>query len=145
MPRIHLERRKMGDELRRMFDLLERQTRASGEPAECTPPVDVLESAGAVEVLVDLPGVASDRIQIALAAGTLLIAGAKHASVCSHADAKFHLAERAFGRFAQAIRIGGAIDAGRARATFGAGVLRIVMPRIDERRGREIRIPIGTD
>jgi HSP20 family molecular chaperone IbpA len=58
------------------------------------------------------------------------------------ADAAFHLAERGFGRFARAVRLAGAFDAGRARATLNAGELRVVLPRIDERRGSEIRIPI---
>ena len=76
--------------------------------------------------------------------GTLLIAGTKRVSACGHTDAAFHLAERAFGRFARAIRIGGAVDAGRARVTLSAGELRITVPRIEERRGREIRLPIET-
>jgi HSP20 family molecular chaperone IbpA len=64
--------------------------------------------------------------------------------VCSHGNAAFHLAERTFGRFARAVRISGAVDAGRARATLQTGELRVVIPRIDERRGQEIRIPIET-
>jgi len=37
------------------------------------------------------------------------------------------------------------VDAGRARATLRKGELRVVFPRIEDRRGRQIRIPIGTD
>jgi HSP20 family molecular chaperone IbpA len=55
------------------------------------------------------------------------------------------MAERTFGRFARAVRIGGAVDAGKARATLVKGELRIVFPRIEERRGGQIRIAIGTD
>jgi HSP20 family protein len=144
MPRIYLERRSMGDDLKRLFDLLDSQARASGEPGECTPPVDVIETAAAVEIIVDLPGVSTDQVHLVVSRGTLLIAGTKRVSACSHSDAAFHLAERAFGRFARAVRIGGAVDAGRARATLEAGELRVVVPRIDERRGREIRIAIET-
>ena len=144
MPRIYLERRNMGDELKRLFDLLDGQARASGEPGECTPPLDVIESASAVEIIVDLPGVGRDQVQLAFARGTLLVAGTKRPSACSHHDAAFHLAERTFGRFARAVRIGGAVDAGGARATLESGELRVVVPRIEDRRGREIRIPIET-
>ena len=41
-----------------------------------------------------------------------------------------HVAERAFGRFGRAIRISGAVDVGRARATLRHGELRVVLPRI---------------
>lgn len=144
MPRIYLERREMGEELRRLFDLLDSEARASAPPGECNPPVDVLESADQIEVVMDVPGVTGDEVHVVFARGTLLVAGIKKASVCAHSDAAFHLAERAFGRFIRAIRIAGAVDAGRARATLSAGELRIVVPRIADRRGREIRIAIET-
>lgn len=144
MPRIYLERREMGEELRRLFDLLDGQTKASAPPGECSPPVDVVESPTHVEVVVDVPGLAPGDVQVVFARGTVLVAGIKRPAGCSHRDAAFHLAERAFGRFARAIRISGAVDAGRARATLTAGELRIVVPRIDDRRGREIRITVET-
>lgn len=134
----------MGEELRRLFDLLESQTGAAGPPGECNPPADVIESPTEVEVIIDLPGVARENVHIVFARGSVLVAGVKRASVCSHSDAAFHLAERTFGRFARAIRVAGAVDAGRARATLISGELRIVVPRIAERRGREIRIAIET-
>lgn len=144
MPRIYLERREMGEELRRLFDLLDSEARASAPAGECNPPVDVVESATEVEVLVDLPGVTSEHVHVVFARGTLMVAGIKRPSVCSHDDATFHLAERAFGRFVRAIRIAGAVDGGRVRATLSAGELRVVVPRIAERRGREIRVAIET-
>lgn len=145
MPRIFLERRDLSDDLRKLFDLLNGEAQAAGGAGECDPPLDVIESAGAIELVMDLPGVDRDHLQVLFARGTVLIAGTKRPAACSHHDAAFHLAERAFGRFARAVRITGAVDAGRARATLASGELRIVLPRIDERRGREIRIAIETD
>ena len=144
MPRIYLERRDLNDDLRQLFDLLNGEAQAAGAPGECHPPLDVIESAASIELVMDLPGVEPDRLQVLFARGTVLIAGTKTPAVCGHSDATFHLAERAFGRFARAVRIAGAVDAGRAHATLGNGELRIVLPRIDERRGREIRISIET-
>jgi HSP20 family protein len=144
MPRIYLERREMGDELRRLFDLLDGEWQAKGGTGECNPPVDVVESPAAVDIVVDLPGVPRDAVQIVFARGTVLIAGTKVARGCAHKDAAFHLAERAFGRFARVVRIGGAVDAGAARATMTSGELRVSFPRIEDRRGRQIRIPVET-
>jgi len=42
--RIFLERRDLGDEARRLFDLLERE-HVVGTAGECVPPLDVLETA----------------------------------------------------------------------------------------------------
>jgi HSP20 family protein len=142
MARIYLERREMNDELRRLVDLLDTDVQAAGVAGECAPPFDVLESASAVEIVMDVPGVDQDALQIIFSRGMVLIAGVKRASLCRHADAAFHLAERAFGRFARGVRISGAVDAGRAKATLVAGELRIVLPRLSDRRGGQIIIPI---
>jgi HSP20 family protein len=132
----------MPDDLRRLFDLLDDEARSTAPPGECTPPADIVESAGSIEITMDLPGVTTDQLTIMFSRGTLLVSGIKKPRACNHADAAFHLAERAFGRFTRAFRIAGAVDAGAARATLSAGELRIVVPRIADRRGREIRIAV---
>jgi HSP20 family protein len=145
MSRIYLERRELGEELRRLFDLLDGESVAAGGTGECNPPVDVIDSPTSIALVMDLPGVPLASVQVVLARGTVLIAGTKLPAGCGHRDAAFHLAERTFGRFARIVRLAGAVDGGRARATLKAGELRIDLPRIEDRRGRQIRIPIGTD
>jgi HSP20 family protein len=134
----------MGEDVRRLLDLLEH--RSSPDAAgECAPPLDVVETTAGLEIVMDLPGVPPDTVQVVFARNTLVIAGQKRPAACGDREAAFHLAERAFGRFARAVRLTGAYDAGAARATLASGELRVVLPRIDERRGREIRIPVRTD
>jgi HSP20 family protein len=140
--RIFLERRDLGEEARRLLDLLAGERGAGGFAAECAPPVDVVETANSVEIVVDLPGVVVDDVQVAFGRGVVVIGGRKLPPGCEHPEAAFHLAERSFGTFARAVRLNGAFDAGRATATLTAGELRIVLPRIEERRGRELRIPV---
>lgn len=116
-----------------------------GDPAgaaECAPPLDVLETAAGVELILDLPGVALTEIRIVLSQGMLIVTGRKLPGGCADRHAAFHLAERSFGRFARAVRLAGAVDAGRAQATLIAGELRITLPRIDERRGRDRHIAV---
>jgi HSP20 family protein len=110
--------------------------------AECSPPLDVVETTQGLEVVIDLPGVPASSLEIVLADNVLVIAGEKLPAVCEHADAGFHIAERGFGRFRRAVRIEGAYDGGRAAATLARGELRVVLPRIEERRGAPIRIPV---
>lgn len=145
MPRIYLEHRSMGDDWRRLVDLLEGQGDGPAPAGEFAPPVDVIETAEAIEIVADLPGLAPEQIHLLFARGQLTIAGLKRPPACRHADAAFHLAERGFGRFARTVRLSGAVDVGRARATLKAGELRVVIPRITERRGGAITIPLETD
>lgn len=116
---------------------------ATGDVAgECTPPMDVMEVTGGVEVLVDVPGLKASDLRIVFTRGMLVIAGRKLPAGCPHKEAAFHLAERSFGRFVRAVRLTGAVDASRASATLGGGELRVRLPRVAERRGRAIPIPL---
>lgn len=136
---------EMAADVARLFDDLDRALRPS-RPAPtgtCTPAVDVIERDGAFEVVVDLPGVTARDVRVLIKGGTLLLAGEKGpCDLPDRASATFHLVERGFGRFARAIPLAGATDASRATARFEDGELRIVIPKIVERRGREIVVPI---
>jgi HSP20 family molecular chaperone IbpA len=57
-------------------------------------------------------------------------------------DAAYHLVERDFGRFARAVRLSGAFDIARARATLDLGELTVILPKLLERRGRAHRVPV---
>jgi HSP20 family protein len=109
--------------------------------AECTPPLDVLDTPAGLEVFIDLPGVPAAGLHVAVTGNVLLIAGEK-LPPSAEDKAGFHLAERGFGRFARTIRLEGAYDIAHASASLVAGELRITLPRLEERRGREIRIPV---
>ena len=135
MARVYVERRELPAELLRLLD-------ASPVAAECTPPLDIIETDAAIEAILDIPGVPQDAVEIVFSGNVLLVTGRKLPGACEHRDAAFHIAERSFGRFARAIGVDGAFDAGRAAATLSDGELRIVLPRLAERRGEQIRIPI---
>jgi HSP20 family protein len=134
----------LSQEVRRLFDDLargrpERRPYVSGE---CSPTLDVLETEQAVEIVVDVPGIHRDGLRVLVKNAVVLIVGEKERAEPSRTPTSFHLVERDFGRFARAVRIHTAIDASRVRATLANGELRVVLPKLVERRGREILVPI---
>jgi HSP20 family protein len=146
--RIDLERRDNFaevDDLESILDELRDLADATGPSAPCSVALDVVETAGAIEVVMDLPGVATADLTVVFVRGTLAIVGKKHGGICRHHDAVFHLVERASGRFARAVRIEGPFDAARADATLRNGELRVTLPRIEDHRGAEVRIPVRAD
>jgi HSP20 family protein len=135
----------LAEDVRRLFEDLatRRPDRRHVVAGECIPLVDVLETGRNVEIVLDLPGVSSDALRIVIKSGVVLIVGEKERSEPSkRAPASFHLVERDFGRFARAVRIHSPIDATAARAWLSNGELRIVIPRVQERRGHPIHVPI---
>ena len=71
----------MNEDLRRLVDVLEAGVDASGVAGECAPPFDVIESAEAIEVVMDIPGVERDSLQVVFSRGMLVLAGIKRASL----------------------------------------------------------------
>jgi HSP20 family protein len=140
------EVRELNDEVARLFEDLDRTRPTPHSPhGHCSPTLDVMQSDASVEVVVDLPGVAADRLRVLLKGGVLVLVGEKPSPyTAERADGTFHLVERGFGRFARAVRIDGAIDGGATRAVLSGGELRVIVPRIPERRGREILVAVTT-
>jgi len=108
---------------------------------ECQPPLDVFETDQAVEILIDVAGITKDAVRVLFRSGIVIVAGEKAPPAGNQSHA-FHLVEREFGRFVRAVRLNGAFDIARSRATLVDGELTIVLPKVAERRGQahEIRI-----
>jgi HSP20 family protein len=130
------------DEVRRVFLELGRTFGLESLAGECTPPIDVYETDETLEIVVDLPGVGADALRVIVKGGTVLVVGEKAARL-ARGESSFHLVERGCGRFARSVRFTQACDAARARAAMKDGELRISIPKIADRRGRSIQIPIA--
>jgi HSP20 family protein len=143
--RIFFHRHDFDRDMQRFLAWLDDADAPDRAEVEHRPPIDVIETADAINVIADLPGVSASSVRLVVTGGTLVIAGRKSPPVCQHASATFHLAERSFGRFAYGIRVAVAIDAARATATLTAGELHVTLPRIEERRGHEREIAIQSD
>jgi len=129
------------DDIRRVFLELGRTFGAESLVGECSPPIDVFETDDALELTVDLPGVEPAAVRVLMKADAVLVVGEKTARR-GRRESTYHLVERGFGRFARAVRLGRACDAEKARATLAHGELRLSIPKIDDRRGRTIQIPV---
>jgi HSP20 family protein len=132
---------ELTEDARQLLAELDREVPGAAQTnTDCRPPVDVIETSSGLEVVVDVPGVPADSLRVAIRRNTLLIVGAKLTTIPD--AARYHLAERSYGRFARVVRLDGAFDAARTRARAAAGQLRITLPRLDDRRGRILRIPV---
>jgi len=131
----------LADEVRRVFLELGRTFGLESLAGECAPPIDVYETDEALEIAVDLPGVSPEALRVVIKGGTVLIVGEKPARR-AQGESSFHLVERGFGRFARSVRFTQACDAANARATLADGELRVSIPKIADRRGRSIKVPV---
>lgn len=133
---------EFADDVRRTFLQLGLTYGDESLAGQCSPALDVYERDESVEIVVDLPGVDLGSLRVAFKRDAVLIVGHK-APRRPGTELTFHLVERDFGRFVRVVRVGRACDASRARARLGAGELHISLPKILERRGQTISIPIS--
>lgn len=135
-------------DVRRLFEELARQRpeRRHQLTGECLPLLDVFETVDAFDLLLDLPGVPASNLRILVKSGVVIVAGEKdRPDQSARGHASFHLVERDFGRFARAVRVHAAIDAANATATLRDGELRVRLPKLNERRGQAIMVPVTSD
>lgn len=95
------------------------------------PSVDVVDSDQAVEVVVDLPGVDADDLDIQATGSTLVIKGEKKAEY-DREERHLQIVERAFGSFTRAIPLAFQINQEAVEASFDNGVLTITITKPDD-------------
>jgi HSP20 family protein len=138
---------ELGDlagDIERLFADIE-QSAGCCDLGECRPLLDVVETDETIDVVVDLPGVASTAVRVLLKRDLLVVAGHKPRGDAAFANSPhFHLVERVFGRFARVVRLNSPFDGSRASARLEGGELRVVLPKIHDRRGQSISIDVTT-
>lgn len=122
-------------ELDRLFE--EVMKLAAGEPraGECQPGLDVVESADEVAVLVEVPGVAREDLEVAVEGRTVVVSGRKRLAR-PEGVVRFHRVEREEGRFERRIQLLPPVDTQRGRARTEGGLLIVELPKVQEKRAR---------
>jgi len=102
------------------------------------PPVNVWESADAVYVELEVPGVKSDQLEISVVGDRLSIKVDRASA--QEGDAVFHRRERPVGSFSRVVRLPGPVEANAVEAELQSGVLLIKLPKAPEARPRKINV-----
>jgi HSP20 family protein len=103
------------------------------------PAVDISESADALALSVELPGMKKEDVQITLENNVLTIAGERKFEK-DVKEENYHPIERAYGSFARSFTVPGNLRHDQIQASFDSGVLTITLPKADEAKPRKISI-----
>jgi len=138
---LHEELMHAWQELERLFARLG-LPHENASPAESwTPCVDVFEADGALNVVMEVPGLNPESLHVSWSSGRLTVSGERRERRASGAVG-FLCMERPHGRFTRTVALDVPVDARRAQARLHSGLLTVVLPRLDDRRGRETVIPV---
>jgi HSP20 family protein len=93
----------------------------------------------ALHVLLELPGVHSDSVSLAVAGRSLTVSGTRERLIVP--GARYQQMEIEYGAFERRIELGEDVDPARGSARYERGVLRIVLP-LAERVAEQTKIAI---
>ncbi len=115
----------------RMWDTFLSKLRASelsGEPIGFIPDVDIVETSQDLRILVSVPGVLEEDIEITVSGDNLTIRGQRESPYDSR---RSRLREWRYGFFERTLRLPGRIDVDKIRVGYEAGVLTIVVAKCE--------------
>jgi HSP20 family protein len=114
------------------------------------PPTEIFETDDALVLTAELPGMEKKDVDIVVEDGVLIVRGEKIEEKVDGPPAapapdvrKFHLVERSYGSFQRAFTLPRTIDTTKITADFEKGVLKVIMPKIEEAKIKGRKIPIG--
>lgn len=102
------------------------------------PEVDILETARAITLLVDMPGVAADGVNINLRDGVLTLDG--NVRPWEAPGASDVLVEFAIGKYYRQFSLPEHIDQDKIEAKLEDGVLKLHLPKLEKAQPRQITV-----
>ncbi len=105
-----------------------------------TPPIDIYETAEGLVLQADLPGVASESLELQIQNNKLSLYGKVSSSVPP--DARLIHQEYQVGHFLRSFILSDEVDHERISAKLNQGVLEVVLPRLPKPEPRRIQIQI---
>ena len=107
--------------------------------AEFSPAVDVTETAEAVVVKAEVPGMDAKEINISVTGDVLTIKGEKK-SEREEKEENYHLVERRYGSFSRSLALPAGVDMDKIEAKYDKGVLTVTCPKKEEVKPKPIEI-----
>ncbi|SHH21040.1 Hsp20/alpha crystallin family protein [Massilia sp. CF038] len=103
-----------------------------------TPPVDVIEDAGGITLLADIPGVSRENLHLRLEAHSLTIEGALSLDIPQDMQSRY--AEVRHQHYERTFALSRDLDGAQATAELAQGVLKIRIPKTQQAAPRKIPV-----
>ena len=129
------------DRMNRLFENAGRGWTAE-EPAATTtwsPAVDIFETEGEIVVKAELPGIDRKDIVLHMENNVLTLRGERRLEKETKEE-NYHRIERSYGGFSRSFTIPTTVDEQNIRADYKDGILKIVLPKKEQVKPKQIKI-----
>lgn len=138
-----LEVARIQSEINRLFETLLRLRDGNAAGGAWSPGVDVSESATHLVAEAELPGVDPKSLELTAQGGNLTFKGVRLQSAARRGEGVEILHdEREYGPFETTVPLSAPVNTHAARAVVVRGVLRVELPKVPNRRGQAVTIPV---
>jgi HSP20 family protein len=136
--------RRFEDLFRRPFSLMEPSwwpRLRMPEMEEVSPKVDIFEEGDNFVVKAEIPGLKKEEIEVNLTGDMITISGEKKKE--EKVEKKdYYRVERSYGSFTRSFRLPKEVQTDKAKATFKDGVLEVKVPKTEEAKKKEKKVPV---
>lgn len=105
------------------------------------PVVDIFENHDEVVVKAELPGLNVKNIHLWLENNVLTLRGERHFEKETKEE-DYHRIECEYGTFARSLALPTAVDGDKVRAEYKDGILKVVLPKKEERKSTSIKVTV---
>ena len=105
------------------------------------PSLDVSETKNDIVVKAELPGMDPKDIDISLSDGSLVLKGEKKHEK-EEKEENYHFVERSYGSFVRSVHLPAEVKHDKISASYKNGVLKVVLPKSEESKKKEIKIKV---
>jgi len=133
---------QLREQVNRLFE--QNLARTGREPVSTrtwAPVVDIEETADALVLHAELPGIKPEEIAIQIESDTLTIRGERKLEQEAN-DRQYVRIERAYGAFMRTFTLGVPVKQAEVKASYHDGVLEIILPKAEEVKPKQIQIQV---
>jgi HSP20 family protein len=128
-------------ELDRLFDSSFAPVfRAPGSFNRWAPALDLYQDKDQFTMIVELPGLKKEDIELSLHDGILTVSGERKQEKKGEEG---YRGERFFGRFQRSVTLPASVDGNKVKATYQDGILKVVLPKAEEAKPKQIEVSVG--
>ena len=109
------------------------------EPFGWGPDIDLVDGDGEMLLTAELPGVKEEDVDISVVDGVFTLKGEKKQEKTEEGT-DFRISERSFGSFERSFTLPRSVNTEDIKAEFEEGVLTVHFPKMEEAKGRQIKI-----
>jgi HSP20 family protein len=136
------------DRMNRLFDEAFRSAPRTGSEDDWAlggswaPVVDIYEQGGDIVLKAELPGVDPKDTDIRVENNTLTLRGERKLDNEIKRES-YHRVERAYGTFSRSFTLPSVVDTEKIKAEYRDGVLRVILPKREEVKPKQITVTVG--